>query len=302
MAKIVIIGSSNTDMVAKTKRMPGPGETVVGGTFGMVAGGKGANQAVCAARLGCDTAFVCCVGDDVFGEKALAGFKAEGLDISRAKTVKGVSSGVALIIVDEGAENSIVVAPGANDALTPEVVDEAADLIKEADILLVQFEIPMESVERAIEIAHEAGTKVVVNPAPANVLSKKALSMTDVIVPNQYEAVQILGKDKDSLTSPADTAAELKALGVGAVVITLGSKGVFVSGPEGDASVPARKVKAVDTTGAGDCFTASMVCALSEGKSLKEAADFGVRASALSVTEFGAQPSMPTRKEVEDFL
>lgn len=296
---ITVIGSSNTDMAVKTKKMPLPGETVIGGVFSMVAGGKGANQAVCAAKLGYDVTFVTRLGNDMFGKKMLEDFAEYNMDTSHIKLLDGVSSGVALIMVDENAENSIVVASGANMCVTTEAVEAASEAIKNSDALLVQFEIPMKSVERAIDIAYDAKTKIIVNPAPANTLSLERMKKIDVLIPNQYEALQLLGKDPTAAAEPEDLAKELMKLGVGAVVITLGSKGALVCEKDKTTLIPAKKVKAIDTTGAGDSFAAALTCALTDGKELCEAAEFATKVSAITVTRFGAQTSLPTIDEIE---
>ena len=298
--KLLVIGSSNIDMVVQTKKMPIPGETVLGGKFNMVNGGKGANQAVCAVKLGMDTGFLCRLGNDIFGQNTLKYFNDLGLDTSQTKLLDGVASGVALITVDESAENSIVVASGANNEVKPSDLDE--DYMKTVDGVLMQFEIPMETVECAIEKAYNLNKIVVVNPAPANELSQSALKKIDILIPNKNEARQLLGMapDDESL-SPEELAKKLREKGVKNVVITLGTQGSFVSSEkEGDFYVKAHKVKAVDTTGAGDSYCASLTCAYLEGKTLKESAEFASKVSALKVTKLGAQTT-PTREEVDNF-
>lgn len=299
MAKIVVVGSSNTDLVVKTTRIPEPGETVLGGTFMMAAGGKGANQAVAAARLGGDVAFIAKVGADMFGEKAIAGYRKDGLDVSFIASDKSAQSGVALITVDAKGENCIVVAPGANAALSKSDIDTYADEIKNADYLLMQLEVPMEVVEYAAEIAYSNGTKVILNPAPAAGLSDKLLSKLFLITPNRTECQLISGV---SIADEKDAEAGADALlkkGVKNVIVTLGSKGALIKNSKETVFVPAHKVKAVDTTAAGDVFNGALTVALSEGKSLSDAARFATKASAVSVTRMGAQPSIPHRSEID---
>lgn len=300
--KIVVIGSSNTDMVVRTERMPQGGETVLGGEFVMVPGGKGANQAVCAAKLGADVHFVAKIGDDVFGQASLDNFEKVGIDTKYVMKDPSVTSGVALIVVDKKAENAIVVAPGANFALAPEDVESAKDVIAGADAVILQLEIPLETVERAINLASESGVKVVLNPAPMRSVSRELLSKVSVLVLNQHEAAQLLGKDGQGENIDAESSAnELMQLGVECVVITLGSKGAYVASSGISTYIEPLKVKAVDTTAAGDTFTASLVCALAEKQSLADAAVFAAKVAAITVTKVGAQISMPTRAEVDSF-
>lgn len=301
-SKIVVVGSSNTDMVVRTEKMPLGGETVLGESFVMVPGGKGANQAVCAAKLGADVSFVAKIGDDVFGQASLENFTQVGIDTRYVVKDPKVPSGIALIVVDKNAENAIVVAPGANFALTPDDVESAKEVIAEADAVILQFEIPLETVERAIDIAQCSGVKVVLNPAPMRSVSKELLSKVNILVLNQHEAAQLLEKDGQGANIDArSSASELLALGVECVVITLGSQGAYVANSEVSAYVDPVKVEAVDTTAAGDAFTASIVCALTENKSLVDAASFAAKVAAITVTRIGAQPSLPTREEVDLF-
>ena len=301
--KIVVVGSSNTDMVVKSERIPRAGETVLGGEFVMVPGGKGANQAVCAAKLGADVKLVARVGDDVFGERSLANFRDVGIDTQFVLKDPLSASGVALITVDGKGENAIVVAPGANDRLTPGDVDRAREAIAEADVVVVQLEIPAETVAHTIRLAAGLGVRVVLNPAPIRPISRELLRQVNVLVPNQHEAVELLGRAGEGASIDAPAAArELIALGSENVVITLGGEGAYVRGQGASEFVEPMKVTAVDTTAAGDAFTASLACALAEGSSLVEAARFGARVAAISVTRMGAQPSMPTRWEVESYV
>ena len=298
MAKIVVVGSGNTDMVVKSPRIPLPGETVLGGQFVMVAGGKGANQAVAAARLGAEVSFVACVGDDLFGASALEGYQREGMDTRFVTRDPDAPSGVALIVVDEKGENSIVVAPGANHRLTPQRVRDATEAIRSADILVAQLEVPIESVLEAARIAHDAGVKVILNPAPACLLPEELLKLTDILTPNQTESQLLAGGE-----APADELARL-LLGKGpsVVALTLGRSGVLLADSSGWRTIPARTVTPVDTTAAGDAFNGAFAVALAEEIALEDAVRFAQAAAALSVTRMGAQPSLPTREETEAFL
>ncbi len=300
MGKIVVIGSSNTDLVINTSRIPEPGETVLGGRFLMAAGGKGANQAVAAQRLGGDVTFVACIGDDLFGRDALAGYNREGMNTAFVSVKKGVPSGVASIFVDAEAENVIVVAPGANSELGTAEIDAAQKEIEAADFVLMQLETPMETVEYAAEKAFKAGTKVVLNPAPAANLSDSLLSKLWLITPNRTETQLITGLPVTDEKEAAAAAEALVAKGVKNVVITLGSKGAYVLSEDFRGVIPANPVKAVDTTGAGDTFNGALCVALSEGRSLRDACRFAAKASAISVTRMGAQPSIPFRNEIPE--
>lgn len=300
MGKIVVIGSSNTDLVINTSRIPEPGETVLGGRFLMAAGGKGANQAVAAQRLGGDVTFVACIGDDLFGKDALAGYNREGMNTAFVSVKKGVPSGVASIFVDAEAENVIVVAPGANSELGKAEIDAAEKEIEAADFVLMQLETPMETVEYAAEKAFKAGTKVVLNPAPAANIPDSLLTKLWLITPNRTETQLITGLPLTNESEAAAAAGALVAKGVKNVVITLGSKGAYVLSEDFRGVIPANAVKAVDTTGAGDTFNGALCVALSEGRSLQDACRFASKASAISVTRMGAQPSIPFRNEIPE--
>ena len=292
--KILVIGSSNTDMTVKSEKMPAPGETVLGGEFIMGPGGKGANQAVAARRLGGEVSFICKVGRDIFGDNAVAGYDREGIDTSHVLR-SDKASGVALILVDKNAENSISVAPGANNDLTPEDIDSVADVIKASDYLILQLEIPVESVLRAAQIAHEAGVYVILNPAPACPLPAELFSYLSLITPNAGEVELMTGVTGEL----DDKVAALRKMGVSDVIITLGSRGSSVAPAGSEAElVPALKVNAVDTTAAGDTFCGALCVALSEGKDLAEAARFATKASSLTVQKMGAQSSIPYRKDL----
>lgn len=302
-AKLVVIGSSNTDMVVKSGRIPRAGETVLGGEFIMVPGGKGANQAVCAAKLGADVKLVARVGDDSFGEMSLANFVRSGIDTQYVTKDPTAPSGVALIVVDDKGENAIVVAPGANQRLTPDDVSRAEGAIAQADAVVLQLEIPEEAVAHSIRLARSMGVRVVLNPAPIRPISRELLGMVDVLVPNQHEAAELIGRPGEGADiDPVSAARELRSFGADAVVITLGGKGSYVCAVGISEFVEPMRVTAVDTTAAGDAFTASLACALAEGSDLLAAARFATRVAAISVTRAGAQPSMPTRSEVVSYV
>jgi ribokinase len=300
--KIVVVGSSNTDMIVKLSHLPKPGETVSGGAFSTAAGGKGANQAVAAARAGAEVRLVARVGDDSFGEQAIAGFVGDGIDVSHVVRNPAAPSGVALIFVDDGGENCIAVAPGANATLTPEDVDAAKELITGADVMVMQLETPIESVERAAALAREHGVRVILNPAPARPLNDELLANVSILTPNESEAELLTGIQVEDDESAAAAARALVARGVDTVILTLGSRGAYVYEAGSGELVPGFEVEAVDTTAAGDVFNGSLAVGLAEGKPLTEAVRFANAAAALSVTKLGAQPSAPTRSEIESFL
>lgn len=301
-AKIVVVGSSNIDMVVKTDRIPRAGETVLGGEFVMVPGGKGANQAVCAAKLGADVSLVSRIGNDVFGEMSLANFHREGVDTTFVVKDDLHASGVALIAVDRNGENAIVVAPGANTALSPEDVNRAEEAIAAADAIVLQLEIPQETVAHTVELARSHGKRVVLNPAPIRQFPMHILRHVDVLTPNQHEAASLIGAEGEGNNLDVQEAvAALLDMGVAAVIITLGSDGAYVATHERAEKIEAVKVPVVDTTAAGDAFTGSLACALAEGKDLFEAARFAAKVAGISVTRMGAQSSMPTRYEVESY-
>ena len=300
--RVMVVGSSNTDMVIKMERLPAPGETVLGGEFLMVPGGKGANQAVAAARLGARASFIARLGMDVFGDTSLRNFEREGIDTEFIARDAEHPSGVALIFVDRHGENEIAVAPGSNSRLSPADVERASDRMSACSVLVLQLEIPLATVEVAARLARERGLKVILNPAPAceSGLPRSLLELVDVLVPNESEARSLLG-----LATGADidsAAHRLLDLGIGAAVLTLGARGSLVVTRDGIESVPAPKVTAVDTTAAGDAFTGATAVALASGRSLSDAARFASHAAALSVTRMGAQSSLPTAEELAQFL
>jgi ribokinase len=298
---IVVLGSSNTDMILRVPRIPRPGETILGGRFATAAGGKGANQAVAAARAGGRVSFIARVGSDAFGDQAVAGFEREGIAVERVLRDPLEPSGVALIFVEESGENSIGVASGANARLSPGDVEFARDAIAGASILLMQLETPLESVEAAARIAREAGTTVLLNPAPAREVPAALLHHVSILTPNRGEAEHLTGVAVSDTRSAVEAARRLRARGVGAVIVTLGSDGAVSVTEQGTEAVAGHPVAAVDTTGAGDVFNGCLAAALCERRPLHEALAFANAAAALSVTRPGAQPSAPTREEVDAF-
>ncbi len=303
MKNIVVIGSSNTDMVVKAPHLPAAGETVLGGRFMMNAGGKGANQAVAAARYGGRVVFVGRVGEDMFGRQTLAAMREDGIDTSYVAVDSENASGVALISVNAEGENSIVVASGANMALGRADIDRAAEEIRAADVVLMQLEVPVAAVEYAAEIAAEAGVPVILNPAPAPAkpLPASLLSHVDTITPNRSEAARISGVEVTDMAAARRAAEAIHAMGVRNVVITLGGDGSLVYDGTRFEHVEAVRVEAVDTTAAGDTFNGVLACCMAEGRSLVEAAREASVAAAISVTRMGAQTAAPTRAEVEAF-
>jgi ribokinase len=301
-SSIIVVGSSNTDMIIKLDRIPRPGETLLGGAFVTAAGGKGANQAVGAARAGGKVTFVARVGQDMFGDQAVAGFIKDGIVVDHVTRDKTNPSGVALIFVGKDGENSIAVAGGANAKLSPADVRKAKAAFAGASVLVMQLETPLESVQAAADLAAKAGVRVILNPAPAQPLPDKLLQGVSIITPNETEAELLTGIAVTDTASAAAAAAKLRARGVQTVIITLGARGAFVATESGGQLVSGFKVKAVDTTAAGDIFNGALAVALAEGKPLDQAVRFGHAAAAISVTRLGAQPSAPTRREIEKFL
>ena len=301
MNKILVIGSTNIDMIACVKHLPRPGETVGEARFMQSNGGKGANQAVTVARLGGRVSFICKTGSDIFGHQANQLFNEEGIDTSYVFSDTKNPSGVALITVDTDAENCIVVAPGANAHLTPNDLKRSAEAVEAADIILLQLEIPMQTVEAAARMAYRLGKKVVLNPAPASKLSAGLLETLYAITPNETEAEAISGIRITDERTAEEAARKIASMGVCNVIITLGAKGALVFDGAHCEIVPAYKTQAVDTTAAGDVFNGALVVALSEGRTLPEAVRFACKASAISVTRVGAQNSVPYRTEVDVF-
>jgi len=299
---IVVVGSSNTDMVIQLDRIPRPGETILGGKFVMAAGGKGANQAVAAARAGGDVTFVARVGRDMFGDQAVAGFEKDGIRVDHVIRDKASPSGVALIFVAKDGENSIAVASGANSNLSPADVQKARQAIAAASLLVMQLETPLPTVQAAAEIAAKAGVPVIVNPAPACPLPDGLLGLISILTPNETE-VELLTGIQVSDDATAERAADcLLARGIKTVIITLGPRGAFVVSEEFRGLVPGFKVEAVDTTAAGDVFNGALAVALTKQQALADAVRFANAAAALSVTRWGAQPSAPRRKEIKKLV
>ncbi len=295
---VAVVGSSNTDMVIRSPRLPRPGESVVGGDFYMAAGGKGANQAVAAARAGAKVTLIAKVGQDLFGDEAVAGFRREGIDCRWIARDPEAASGIALILVDREGENLISVALGANLRMATTDVDRAADAIARAGALVVQLEVPLAAVRRAVAIAHENGVPVILNPAPAppRPLPKALLRRVDYLVLNETEMDVLAGSGDFA------AAARLLDLGVGHVVLTRGKHGVAVlDDPTNPLLIPGHRVKSVDAVGAGDAFVGTFATFLAEGRPMAEALALANAAAALSVTRKGAQPSMPTRKQILSF-
>lgn len=300
MNKIVVIGSSNTDMVVQSEHLPRPGESVLGGDFMMAGGGKGANQAIAVARMGHNVVFSAAVGRDMFGDAAVAGYQLFGVDTSYIVR-KDTPSGIALIMVDGAGQNSISVALGANNCLTAEDVMPALESVSAGDIVLLQLEIPMSTVDACVAVAAAKGAKVVLNPAPAAVVSEQTLSKLYLITPNQTEAQTLTGIEVVDEASATAAAKALTAKGVERVVITMGSQGSLLYEDGVSEIIPAHKVSAVDTTAAGDVYNGALCAAIAEGMSLGDALRFATKAAAISVTRAGAQPSVPSREEVDNF-
>jgi ribokinase len=289
-------------MTVRVPRIPAPGETVLGRDFQITAGGKGANQAVAAARAGGTVIFVTALGTDDFGERAIENLVREGIDVDLVRRVAGVPSGVALICVDETGENSIAVAAGASRALRPEDVEPLAPVLHAGDVILMQLEIPLVTVEAAARFAATEHARVILNPAPAQPLPDSLLATVSLLTPNEREAEQLTGvavSDQETLTRAA---AALHERGVRGVLITLGARGVFASVDGSSELVPGFRIEAVDTTAAGDVFNGSLAVALVEGQSPRDAVRFANAAAALSATRMGAQASAPSRAEIETFL
>jgi ribokinase len=298
--KILVVGSSNTDMVIKTHHFPSPGETILGGRFLMNAGGKGANQAVAAARLGGVVTFVGKIGNDIFGKQAVQQLEDEGINVNFVAVDPANPSGVALITVDQKGENSIVVASGSNGTLSPADFDKASDELGESGFVLMQLEIPIPTVEHIARIAALKQKKVILNPAPAAELSDELLRNIYLITPNETEAEILTGVKVTDEQSAMKAASALHEKGVEIVIITMGAAGAFLLENGNSQLIKAPKVDAVDTTAAGDTFNGALVVALSEGKTIQESIVFANKAAAISVTRIGAQSSVPSRNEIKD--
>jgi ribokinase len=290
------------DLVVRAPHIPRAGETVLGGEFCMVAGGKGANQAVAAARMGGAVTLVARVGSGAFGTEALSGFEAEGIDTRYVTRDSEAEHGVALILVDHLGENAIAVAPGANARLSPDDVANAEAAFAECDLVLLQLEVPLATVEAAAALAKKHGKRVMLNPAPYLAVPDALLAQVDFLTPNETEAEMLLGGGEAGLSGVAGTAEELLRRGVGCVIVTLGKEGVFVVAPEEQYHQAGRRVKALDTTAAGDAFSGAFAVCVGEGMEFRAAVKHAVAASALAVTRLGAQSSLPRREEVEASL
>jgi ribokinase len=298
MSDVVVVGSLNMDLVVRAPRLPVPGETLLGRSFSTVPGGKGANQAVAAARLGAGTAMIGCVGDDVFGQKLREGLEVDHVEVRGVRTVSGQSSGVALIVVDESGRNGIVVVPGANGQLAPEDIDGNLSLIAGARIVALQLEVPLVAVEHAARTAKAKGKIVVLNPAPAQPLPPALIASADFLVPNEIEAAMLTGLRVDSVQSATEAAQRLRAMGAANVLVTLGERGVVLATAGGAQHFAARRIQAVDSTAAGDTFIGGFCAALVAGRTVAEAIAFAQAAAALSVMRPGAQTSIPFEREV----
>jgi len=301
MPDIVVVGSLNMDLVIGVPRMPLAGETIVGRDLQTIPGGKGANQAAAAAKLGGRVAMVGRVGDDVFGPRLIENLRRQGVDAGAVRVDDQAATGVALIMVDEAGENSIVVSAGANGRVSVEDVASAEGLLRQARLLLLQHEVPLETVAYAIELAARHGVQVILNPAPAHSVSPELLSKVHYVVPNETEARTLTGVEvKDVVTAEA-AARKLLDYGAPVVIITLGEQGALLVTEGGASHVPARQVKAVDTTAAGDAFIGGLATALVKGFSLPEAVRYATCAGTLATTVFGAQTSLPSAERVQEF-
>lgn len=299
-AKVVIVGSLNMDLVTRAPRLPRAGETLAGQSFVTVPGGKGANQAVAAARLGASVAMVGCVGDDAYGEQLRTALLAEGIDCQAVTPVSGESTGVALIVVDDSSQNAIVIVAGGNGHLTASVVDSFDALLSGAEVIICQLEVPLDTVGHVLKRGHELGKTVILNPAPASgPLPAEWFAWIDYLIPNESEATALTGLRVDSTASADAAASALLKAGVSKVIVTLGEQGALFASASRSEHFPAPKVQPVDTTAAGDTFVGGFAAALADGKSESDAIRFGQVAAALSVTRSGAQPSIPTFAEVQ---
>ncbi|HEX6509379.1 MAG TPA: ribokinase [Chloroflexota bacterium] len=297
---IAVVGSLNMDLIARVNRLPMPGETLLARELVQAPGGKGANQALAAARAGSSVEFVGRVGDDAAGAALLANLTAAGVETRHVTVDASAPTGTALIAVDDGGANTIIVAAGVNANLTPNDVEAAREVIAWSNLLLLQLETPLETVQYAAELAHVSGTRIVLNPSPAQALPPSLLRLVDILVPNEEEVAYLSGMG--SPVDPASAAGMLRANGARAVVITMGDRGASIVNVDGETDISAHEVGAVDTTGAGDAFVGNLAAALDEGCSLEDAARFASAAAAISVQRSGAQPSMPTRHETEALL
>lgn len=299
---VVVVGSYNTDLTIKTKKIPCPGETVIGGVFSRGGGGKGANQAVAAVRVGASVSLIARVGEDPLGKEALARLIEEKIDTQHVLLDADVPTGVAFIIVDEHGENSIVVASGANSRLTPSDIERAGDVIASAKVLLVQLESPLDAIRAAVGLARRSGSLVILNPAPAQALDSHLLKEIDILTPNAVETEMLTGIKITGAESLRAASQKLLQLGVRRALITLGKRGVFSASEEKTEWIPAFEVQAVDSTGAGDIFNGALAAFLAEGIPVEDAVRKASAAAAIAVTRMGAQLSAPRRSEIENFI
>ena len=299
MKDVLVIGSSNTDMVVRVKNIPCPGQTVMGEGFQVFAGGKGANQAMAARRAGGNVRFIAAVGQDEFGKVALEGFEREGINVDSIEVVEGAPSGVAMIFVSDEGENCIAVAPGANNGLLPEHLEKNVPAFQQASHLLLQLEIPMETVECAVKLAQGNDVRVILNPAPAAPLSNRVLQGLYCITPNEHEAGELTGIKVTDLESARQAAEALLNLGVQNVIVTLGCDGALLVNAQGSHHQVAETVDVVDTTAAGDTFNGILAALLAEGRSMQDCICLAVAGATLSVQKAGAMDSVPYR---EDFI
>jgi ribokinase len=302
--KIIVVGSLNMDLVVRMPKIPRPGETLLGGVFKTFPGGKGANQAVAAARLGVHVTMIGCIGNDSFGQEMRATLAKEGIDTTHILVHPDEATGVALIQVDAQGQNSIAVASGANFHLTSTNVEKAMQIIGEFNALVMPLETPLETIYTATDIAARKGAKVILNPAPAQILEKDLLQLVDVLLPNEYEIAFMTGMQLQSASDINYAAEKLLSLGPRNLIVTMGSQGaiLFNEKKARPTIIPAWQVQAVDSTAAGDCFVGALAVGLCEGKSITAAAKFASAAAAISVTRIGAQPSLPYREEVDQFM
>jgi ribokinase len=300
--RIVVLGSANTDLVVRVPHLPAPGETIAGGDFHTLPGGKGANQAVAAARQGAEVYFIGAIGGDDFGARLCDGLARDGIDLKHLAALPGVASGVAMIVLDALGQNTIVLSPGANARVTPAQVEAAESVIRDADVLLCQLETPLPAVLRAIEIAQVHGVIVMLNPAPAQPLETSLLARVAYLLPNETEAALLTGLRVTDVASAGQAAARLRTLGARRVLVTLGGQGVLIAEDEASSLAAALTVQVVDTTGAGDTFVGCFAVAIAEGRTTAQAVCEAQCAAALKVTRLGAQNTIPRRDEVRAFM
>ncbi|WP_291781463.1 ribokinase [Cecembia sp.] len=299
--KILVIGSANMDMVIQSDHFPAPGETIIGGDFSLIPGGKGANQAVAASRLGGEVCFISKLGQDIFGQQNLLNYQKEGVDTQYISQIPDVPSGVALINVDKSGENTIIVAPGANHQLLPKDLETNKAAFEKADMILLQLEIPLETVNEAVNLGRKMDIPIILNPAPAAQLPDELLSQLFLISPNETEAEFLTGIKVHDGASAKKAAEYFLKKGVQHVIITMGASGAYLHTNTFEGILPTEKVSAKDTTAAGDTFNGALAVALGEGKTIKEAVNFALRAATISVQKLGAQSSIPHLNELDSF-